>query len=334
MTRRLVIYAICSNYKELNHVASFLPHIDTHFSQHFILLNNTGLPFKVEDYWRPRVLMLFTDICLPLNQCISHIYYHAISDYYIRIDPDDFSYNVNSLWSKLCDLPKFDLLSCSYTLQICGLHGSTVLSSQYVGSIYEPLGAGIVVSRRLLCQSLKLSKGLVGQDNYAIWLSLPLLKNGVFLPGTHDYIYRLDNTDSMSSKTSRILTEKSILLSRLSKHNSFLCICLVKNKSQSSFEPDPLHAINFLLKRFFKLSLHCSIVFSNGLPFRVHFCYVRRLYPMVSITPAELLLLVVHLRCYYLVLTRFKRSLSINDRIVRLLKLRVALRLGARVVGF
>ena len=189
---KLVIFTVCSSSVEQSRVKQSLNNLRIGNNCLFVVVNNFRIPFRRDECLSNRIVIHENGCQLNLNQSIGQVFRLLNSSYYIRIDPDDINYNVDILWDELPLSRQFDLLTCHYSLDYGDHKLPQSLSAELMGSIYEPLGAGVVISRRLLYQSLMISKGLAGQDNYALWLALYILENGCLLAGSHKYIYKLD----------------------------------------------------------------------------------------------------------------------------------------------
>jgi len=220
----ICFYIISSTETESQYVNTHLSLLPCIHNVSYLVVANSCHVLQV---LRPdsSLLSLNTTIPYPLNNVIRQVILRTHYQYYVRLDADDLQYNLNYP-SQLCTslthsqeigIPHYKLLTnnCSYDLTYrTGLAHS-----------FEFLGAGCLISRKLLASSFWLLDLFKGQDNFLIWLhALHSKVTPINLQCT--YSYYLDNIHSMSLDITRIRLERATAILHFTKQfdNPFLTI--------------------------------------------------------------------------------------------------------------
>ena len=205
MNRNLLIYIICSNKEEALKVHSNLNRIRIPNNSKLMVIDNseTEILKEIKSVKLTKKESLNKIIC---DYIVTQNYSH-----FCRLDPDDIDENCRMLETvEVGDIdyiiPKYKIILDNDAHELNTING---LCSQY-----EILGAGVIISKRVLKNCIKDLKNNRGQDNYIAWLEM---YREHYSREFRDYFYyyKLDaENKSRSSQSKRILRERKCIIDR------------------------------------------------------------------------------------------------------------------------
>ena len=203
MNLQLLVYCIASNQKECLMLEKYVSKIYLPKTSRLLIIDNTGSNILKHDG------KVVTRRKESLNRIIVNYVLSSRYSHYCRIDPDDIDENLDLLEN--IEYQNHDYLIPHY--KIIRENYSYVLNKENgMGTRYELLGAGIIVSRKVLASCAEELLQHRGQDNYISWLESYRNEYRINF-SRNEYIYKISDTDlSMSSQRKRIIGERDSIL--------------------------------------------------------------------------------------------------------------------------
>ena len=332
----LTIYSVVTTQIEISTIHKALPLIDPPAPIRVVIVDNTLGLLNIQSDEYEKIDIIFNPEKLSLNANIQKVVHLCTSSYFMRVDSDDILVNLELINNPPAIPPftKASVITCDYQLipasNSTGKSKARILSASNVGFSYELLGAGVIASRYALDYSLKLSSGLLGQDNFALWLSALSFGRNYLDKGTHTYRY-INSSYSLSSDTTRIISERKKLLacrsSELSKTRPILAI--VKH---SSGHKRTKKSAQSLFNRLFGVDLFVIMPTFHTLPWIPRLVSIRIL-GLITPSRKELYDIIISTDASLLILTNYSRTLYNNERICRTTMMSRGSLSGAMIVG-
>ena len=215
-----IIYSIISSDKEFISYKKNYGSLIVPKDHKLILIDNRSDKSNVLDIKSVMIVKNKEKISLVNN--IKLLLLKFNDEFFIRLDPDDFC--DNDYVEKVSFFAKAGFIVSGNIVVKYPNDESFILNKangQYLN--YEILGAGVVLHRKIILESLSISYNLFGQDNFAIWLVAKEQKIS-FLNIDSNYFYMQNNQISMSSNSTRIVSERLKDYKELSGENINLII--------------------------------------------------------------------------------------------------------------
>ena len=260
-----IIYSIISSDKEFISYKKNYGSLIVPKDHKLILIDNRSDKSNVLDIKSVMIVKNKEKISLVNN--IKLLLLKFNDEFFIRLDPDDFC--DNDYVEKVSFFAKAGFIVSGNIVVKYPNDESFILNKangQYLN--YEILGAGVVLHRKIILESLSISNNLFGQDNFAIWLVAKEQKIS-FLNIDSNYFYMQNNQISMSSNSTRIVSERLKLIRRKYKPKAIISIFYLrsifsKNKHFQIFSKHKVFSIKIfkfifsfsfsLNNKFFKFS--------------------------------------------------------------------------------
>ena len=222
----------------------------------FLIVDNRKSKNKILIKKYDDLLIFNQDTPKSLIENISTVTKNYNYHFYIRLDPDD-----NYQPSLVRDLSKSqgsnNLVVGSYIVKTKKTQFNlNHKNGQF--NYFEPLGAGILISRGIQKSILRICKGLRGQDNFALWILL-LTRNMKIIHSKEKYTYNQDSSSSgMSRQRKRIIKERLEIIKRIFLEDKTLYFLIISEKNIKPFDFKLNSNIIFL--RFFNLGVIAPVL--------------------------------------------------------------------------
>jgi len=311
---QLTIYTVVTSAEEVDAFTDVYRQIQIPQGNTFVAVDNTAKGLLLGMAEDRRISILQNRNILSLNANIKLVYENTFSYYYMRIDSDDIRDNLHLLQYGISPAEDADIITCHYDVITGDRDASHHLCSHHVGYLHEPLGSGLIVRRQLFQKMIELTAGLIGQDNFSLWLAY-FANSSTIRAGDHRYIYKLDNLYSMSTNTSRIKAERSTLLSSLASVAKGATHCLVLSGNKSAIRKLNIGSFSRLVHRVFGITLFFSFGRSPASLLKIRFCRVSVLQAQSNSSIKEITSFVALSECRLLVISKYRRSFRNYARI-------------------
>ena len=256
-----IIYSVISSDKEFISYKKNYGSLIVPKHHKLVLIDNRSDKNKVLDIKSALIVKNQGKISLQNN--IKLLLLKFNDEFFIRLDPDDYCYN--DYVEKVSFFAKAELIVSGNVVVKYPNCESFILNKangQYLN--YEILGAGVVLHRKIILESLSISYNLFGQDNFAVWLVAKEQKIS-FLNIDSNYFYMQNNQITMSSNSLRIVSERLKLIRRKFKPKAIISIFYLRSISSKNKKFQIFSKHNLLSIKVFKFIFSFSFSLNNKL---------------------------------------------------------------------
>ena len=256
-----IIYSVISSDKEFISYKKNYGSLIVPKHHKLVLIDNRSDKNKVLDIKSALIVKNREKISLQNN--IKLLLLKFNDEFFIRLDPDD--YCDNDYVEKVSFFAKAELIVSGNVVVKYPNCESFILNKangQYLN--YEILGAGVVLHRKIILESLSISYDLFGQDNFAVWLVAKEQKIS-FLNIDSNYFYMQNNQITMSSNSLRIVSERLKLIRRKFKPKAIISIFYLRSISSKNKKFQIFSKHNLLSIKVFKFIFSFSFSLNNKL---------------------------------------------------------------------
>ncbi len=256
-----IIYSVISSDKEFISYKKNYGSLIVPKHHKLVLIDNRSDKNKVLDIKSALIVKNQGKISLQNN--IKLLLLKFNDEFFIRLDPDD--YCDNDYVEKVSFFAKAELIVSGNVVVKYPNCESFILNKangQYLN--YEILGAGVVLHRKIILESLSISYNLFGQDNFAVWLVAKEQKIS-FLNIDSNYFYMQNNQITMSSNSLRIVSERLKLIRRKFKPKAIISIFYLRSISSKNKKFQIFSKHNLLSIKVFKFIFSFSFSLNNKL---------------------------------------------------------------------